>query len=341
MWLVTRPIRFPLRRANFSAARTSRPVRTSALKSGRGRGRHLPTETSDIAFAFRMNAVGQDDDGGAAAGIDPQRSAGETSVAETLSGSEAIATIAGIRRLHIPAVGALAARHRMRRSHETHRRGRENAFALEGAAVEQHLSIDRQVVRGGKETRMSGDAAQGPGTRIVDFADQPTILDLFSRGGAVLESAAGPKGGVGQAQRKVDVLTGKDVQRLAADALDQFAQDEETDVAVGEAFSRRRDRTESVDAFEGLVGAVTVVVRELSAMRPLVWSRRCSTVMASLPLAANSGMNWATRSVKRSLPCSIRSMIEVAVAIGLVSEARSKTVSAVMGTGVGFWLRRP
>ena len=70
-------------------------------------------------------------------------------------------------------------------------------------------------------------------------------------------------------------------------------------------------------------------------MSPARWRRSWSIVMAPLPWLSNSGSRRPSRSVSRSLPSSIRIMTEVAVATGLVSEAMSKTVSRVMGSGSG------
>ena len=58
-------------------------------------------------------------------------------------------------------------------------------------------------------------------------------------------------------------------------------------------------------------------------------------MIAPLPWLSNSGRSFASGSSSRSLPCSTRIMTDVAVATGLVSEARSKTVSRVIGSSAG------
>ena len=58
-------------------------------------------------------------------------------------------------------------------------------------------------------------------------------------------------------------------------------------------------------------------------------------VMSRLPYFSKPGRCRATRSVNLSLPCSTSIMIAVVVATTLVSEAASKIVSAVIGSGVG------
>jgi hypothetical protein len=52
-------------------------------------------------------------------------------------------------------------------------------------------------------------------------------------------------------------------------------------------------------------------------------------------------MNVATRSTSRSLPCSISIITLVVVATTLVSDARSKTVSSVIGSRDGTCARLP
>ena len=58
-------------------------------------------------------------------------------------------------------------------------------------------------------------------------------------------------------------------------------------------------------------------------------------VMPPLPLAANSGQYLAAGSSRRRRPASTNCMTAVVVATTLVMEARSKTVSVVMGVGMG------
>src|SRR5712691_6338052 len=60
-----------------------------------------------------------------------------------------------------------------------------------------------------------------------------------------------------------------------------------------------------------------------------------------LPCAANSGMNCATGSRSRILPCSTSCITLVVVATTLVSDARSKIVSSVIASGAGSTARRP
>ena len=59
------------------------------------------------------------------------------------------------------------------------------------------------------------------------------------------------------------------------------------------------------------------------------------------PPAAKSGRCRATGSASRTLPASTSVITDVAVATTLVSEARSNTVSTVIGSGLGTRARWP
>ena len=64
-------------------------------------------------------------------------------------------------------------------------------------------------------------------------------------------------------------------------------------------------------------------------------------MISAFPLAANSGMKSATLSCSRNWPRSTRIITLVAVAIGLVSDAMSNSVSVVIGTAAGSNCRLP
>ncbi len=68
---------------------------------------------------------------------------------------------------------------------------------------------------------------------------------------------------------------------------------------------------------------------------------RSRTVTRLLPYFANSGMNVATGSVSRMRPSSTSIMTAGVVATTFVSDARSKIVSRVIGSGEGSIARRP
>ena len=61
--------------------------------------------------------------------------------------------------------------------------------------------------------------------------------------------------------------------------------------------------------------------------------------MPPLPYLPKSGMNDATESFKRIRPSSISFITLVVVATTLVSEARSKIVSSVIGSAAGATAR--
>ena len=61
----------------------------------------------------------------------------------------------------------------------------------------------------------------------------------------------------------------------------------------------------------------------------------------SPPSGANSGMCRTTGSERRSFPSSMRIITDVAVATVFVREARSNTVSTVIGSANGSTARSP
>ena len=63
--------------------------------------------------------------------------------------------------------------------------------------------------------------------------------------------------------------------------------------------------------------------------------------MRSLPYLPNSGMNDATGSLSRIWPFSTSIITAVVVATTLVSDARSKIVSSVIGSRSGTSARLP
>ena len=63
--------------------------------------------------------------------------------------------------------------------------------------------------------------------------------------------------------------------------------------------------------------------------------------MSPLPYRSNPGMYVATRSFRRILPSSTSIITVVVVATTLVSDARSKIVSSVIGSDEGSTARCP
>ena len=69
--------------------------------------------------------------------------------------------------------------------------------------------------------------------------------------------------------------------------------------------------------------------------RPEVWVSRWRIVTASLPRSPKDGSTFATGSSRSMRPSDASSIIDVAVTIGLVSDARSKIVSRAIAMRSG------
>ena len=206
-----------------------------------------------------VDAVGQDDDGRLARRVDPDRRAGEAGVAEALALREQLAAGRAVARVHVPAAGPLAAGDGTGRRHEPHAERAQDALAVQLAAVQEHAGVAGQVVGGAEQAGVAGDPAQRRRPRVVDLADEPVAVPLGRRGRPRLERVRGPEAGVAHAERLEDVGPGELVERLAADPLDQLAEDDEAHVAVAEPRPRLRLELESGHLLEAGGLAVLVV----------------------------------------------------------------------------------
>ena len=182
-----------------------------------------------------MDAVAQEDDRRVARRVDPDRGAGEAGVAEAFALGKEFAAVAGEAGVHVPAVGAQAAWNRTRRGHGADGQWTEDAATVVRAATQNHLGVDREIVRSGKQSSMPGHAAQQIGTRVMDFADHPVPVVLLCRRGTLGKFTARPKAGFGHAQRLEDMPAGKLIERHAGNVLDQLAEDDVVHVAIREA----------------------------------------------------------------------------------------------------------
>ena len=135
------------------------------------------------------------------------------------------------------------------------------------AAAEQHPAEARQIGGGAEQAGVSGDAVHPPRRRIVDDAAQERHVGPVARPrqrSRTLRSArfaarhdSGGRNVVSlHAERLEDVRLRVAIERLAADAAHDVAEQEEIDVAVDEPLAGRR-RRHFVDArADRFVGAV-------------------------------------------------------------------------------------
>ena len=217
--------------------------------------RHPAAQRRHVAFAVRMHAAREKDHIAARRRIDPQRCAGEAGVTER-SDRKQLAAIRRELRVDVPAESAHArhARRRRRRRHLRDGRRRQHCGGAEPPAVQQHAREARQIARRAEEPRVSGHAAHAPRRRIVHDAAQRRRVGRVARPRAPSSRTARSArcaarfdaGGLnpvsimpsGSKISRCDVL----IERHAAHARDDVAEQEEVDVAVDESLARRRGR---------------------------------------------------------------------------------------------------
>src|SRR5687767_576292 len=136
-----------------------------------------------------MHAVGQQDNERVVVRVDPERRPGVTRVAEGFFLLKALAARAGgVARVDVEAVAAAVFRLGVLRvgeaagfGHFRDGRFRQDAYAVEFALVEDHAAEACDVAGGAEQARVSGDAAEGVGARVVDLAGDPLAFALFRR----------------------------------------------------------------------------------------------------------------------------------------------------------------
>ncbi len=149
-----------------------------------------------------------------------------------------------VRRPDVPAEAALRgdAREALRFGHGRDRLGAENTFALNLAAMDEHLGQEGQVVGRGKDAGMTGHPAHAIRSGIGHHAPaQPAPL-VVGGGDAGFQGRRRQERRVLHAQGLEDLTFAEDVQRHVGDPVHDLAQGDEIDVAVIELRPRSPDR---------------------------------------------------------------------------------------------------
>src|ERR1043166_3234360 len=90
-------------------------------------------------------------------------------------------------------------------------------------------------------------------TRIVYFADHPSAVALLRGSAALSQVAIRVEAGLLHTKRVEDALLGESIERRVARLLDDGAEQNVADIAVGELAPRRRDRLQSEQVLPSLV----------------------------------------------------------------------------------------
>ncbi len=112
---------------------------------------------------------------------------------------------------------------------------REDAMVGVDAAVQDHLRENRDVAGGGKKSSVAGDAAHGPGVFVVHFALQQALAEIdvvFGGSNRGPQLARRIELRIVHAERRENVLLGEFVERDSGEALNDFAEQDETEVGI-------------------------------------------------------------------------------------------------------------
>ena len=171
----------PLRRDRAPAPPPPRSRPSSAARP------RFPSPSSCGGHHIHVHRVRQQHDISLRCGIDPQRSPRESRMPVTAHGQQ-FSAVGGKRRIDVPAKSPQrrSIHGLLWRGHLRDRRRSQHA----SPAIEQSLRKNRQIVGGGKYSRMTRHAAHPAGRGIVHHsAQQMMVLILFGGSDAVEQSA--------------------------------------------------------------------------------------------------------------------------------------------------------
>src|SRR5438270_9716825 len=110
-----------------------------------------------------------------------------------------------------------------------------------GAALQHALCKNRHVQGCGKTASMAGDSAHDEGVFVIDLALNYAVAEglvIFGGGDERLPILRRAEGHAGEAERGKDLALAEAVERLAGETLQDFAQQDEADIAILGAGSR-------------------------------------------------------------------------------------------------------
>ena len=203
----------------------------------------------------RVHAVREQNDEHLALRIDPHGRAGKAGVSVAVFAE--IGTGAMLSFADFPAEGATA---RGARREELDGGIRDDAIAVVGAAVEEHLRKNREIASRTEEPRVTGDTAK----RVSIFVVHLTLERIaagrgdFGGGNAIDERVVGQEARVGHAERTENAALEKAVHAFARDVLDDHAQDIGAEIGIYEARTRAVFEWRVEDELFGFVGCAGV-----------------------------------------------------------------------------------
>ncbi len=270
VWFVTRPTRLPFRQSKPRSISTSIPHFTAGTVEASTMASATIVETSareaidGNPLVHRMEPAGEQDHDGSRLRINPETRAGEARMAEAARAEAPLGAV--VRGVDVPAEPAfLTGGGRAGIEHQANGLRLQDARAVRrDAAVEKHLSKDREVIGRAEQPGVAGDAAERPGPGIVNHAAQPArrFVPLGRRDVGRRGQRAGkdrPEHRGMHPQRLEERRAREGVERLPADPLDEPAEDHEADVAVDEPLARLSGEVEIGEPLPGGFGAILVI----------------------------------------------------------------------------------
>jgi hypothetical protein len=217
-------------------------------------GAHVRDHLGGTECPRRVNAVGEQDDEHLPFRVDPHRCSRESSV--TVGGTPEISARAVITFRGVPPKRAVtdgSAREQL------HGRAADDLHAVIFAAIEHHLSEDRQVSSGAEEPGVSRHAPKRERVLVVDFAAKwvPARRRYFSRRDAVAERVCWAKEGIVHPQRSEHAAIEEFVERFTGNDFHQQAEQIGAEIRVDVAGSRacfERSADDCRTRLEGTLG---------------------------------------------------------------------------------------
>ena len=187
----------------------------------------------DIAAAVGMDPVGKKNEKGFGKRINPQGDAGEPGVAVGAN-RKMPAARAAVTGINVPAKTAalLHAGRGLRAGHHPDSFRFEQARAVQLAQVEHHAGVAGQIGRGGEDPGVAGHPAHETGRRIMRHAPQHHSVGHPGGRDAREFFLVGKIAGINHLQGLVDFPGAKFIQGRMGNAGDDFAEQDEIDVAV-------------------------------------------------------------------------------------------------------------
>src|SRR4051812_21246370 len=192
-------------------------------------------QRQDISFAVGMNTIGKENPESARERVDPEGSAGEAGVTIGAERKNVTprTTITGVN-VPTEAAASFHGRRALDTGHQFYGRWFKNVNTVEFTLVEEHAGIASQVRSGAEKAGMAGDSVHATSGGVMDGTAEDLAGILFALGWGDAAALRRKESGLGHFQRLEQFGFHEGVKGFAADAMNDFAEYEEIDVAIAE-----------------------------------------------------------------------------------------------------------